>query len=219
MSVQPVIGILALQGNFAAHRTMLQTMQVRTILVKEPYQLKNIDGLIIPGGESTAILKQLDQDPGWETALTYIKKIRLPIFGTCAGLILLSKKVEPTQFSFGWLDIKILRNGYGRQIDSHIAYADFTFLEQSHPVAMPLIRAPKIIEIGPTVTPLIIKDDEIYLVEQAHLLAATFHPELTESTDVHEYFLKKVKKYLKVTFTKDNCETQEIINGCNYNLY
>lgn len=198
MLAKPLVGILALQGDFLSHCTMLKTLGVAVTLVKEPYQLQSINGLIIPGGESTAIIKQILQNTNWQLGFARIKEIQMPIFGTCAGLILLSKIVEPAQFSLGWLDISVLRNGYGRQINSHVIYADFILANQIHHIAMPLIRAPRIIKIGPQVTSLINKDNEIYLVEQENLLAATFHPEITEQTYIHQYFLQKIKSFILI---------------------
>ncbi len=196
-----IIGILALQGDFAAHSVMLKHLNVEPRLIKLPQQLASLDGLIIPGGESTTISKQITSNQAWLTAFADIHKKRLPIFSTCAGLILISKQIRPNQFSLGWLDIIVQRNGYGRQINSHFSKAAFTVHGREKIIEIPLIRAPKIISIGAEVIPLVQEQQQIYLVEQQHLLAATFHPELTKQTDIHSYFLEKVDKY---KFTRDD---------------
>lgn len=194
MTTKKIIGVLALQGNFVAHSKMLQRLNAEPKLIKLPQQLLSLDGLIIPGGESTTMIKQITSNESWLAAFNHLYKKRLPVFGTCAGLILMSKQVQPQQFSLDWLDITIQRNGYGRQIDSHFSTAMFTVHGREKRIEMPLIRAPKIISIGQTVTPLMQKENEIYLVEQQQLLAATFHPELTTQSDIHAYFLEKIVK-------------------------
>jgi len=186
------IGVLALQGNFAAHCAMLQSLNVATQLIKLPQQLQEVDGLIIPGGESTTMIKQILDQPNWQVALADFYQQRLPIFGTCAGLILLSKNVQPTQFNLGWLDITVLRNGYGCQLDSHVVTGKFAWDQKIEKVDMPLIRAPRIINIGVQVKPLITENDNIYMVEEGAIIATTFHPEMTKYTCIHQYFLDKV---------------------------
>ena len=150
--------------------------------------------MIIPGGESTTMIKQLLLQPAWQIELATLHKEKTPIFGTCAGLILLSKKVQPNQFNLGWLDIHVLRNGYGSQLDSHLLTANVKFNGKLIKIDMPLIRAPKIIKINKKVTPLISIKDNIYMVEEGAIIATTFHPEITSHTHIHEYFLDKTHR-------------------------
>ena len=194
MMAKKVIGVLALQGNFSAHSAMLQRLNAEVKLIKLPQQLSSLDGLIIPGGESTTMSKQITSSDAWLTAFNHLYEKRLPVFGTCAGLILMSKHIQPKQFNLHWLDMVVQRNGYGRQIDSHFSKATFVVHGKEKLIEMPLIRAPKILSIGQAVTPLIQEEKQIYLVEQQHLLAATFHPEMTKQIDIHAYFLEKITK-------------------------
>jgi pyridoxal 5'-phosphate synthase pdxT subunit len=182
------IGVLALQGDFDAHRRRLEELGAEVVLVKKPEQFDEIDGLIIPGGESSTFLKLLG-----EGGLAKLKEfVRLkPTFGTCAGAILLAAQVEnPQQAGLGALDITVRRNAYGRQIDSSIR--EGRFLDQ--PVEMVFIRAPKIERIGAGVDVIAtegMKKDPV-LVRKGKTLAATFHPELSDDRRIHQYFLDLV---------------------------
>ncbi len=185
---QPIIGVLALQGDFDAHRRRLEQLGAKVVLVKKPEQLDQIDGLIIPGGESSTLLKLLGE-AGFEKLKQFVQA--KPAFGTCAGAILLATEVEnPPQASLGALDITVRRNAYGRQIDSSIREGNF----ENHPIEMVFIRAPKIERIGKTVEVIATEGDkkDPVLVRQGKTLAATFHPELSEDPSVHKYFLKLV---------------------------
>ena len=192
-TAQPVIGILALQGAFDAHARMLQSLGASTVLVRNPEQLAFIDGLIIPGGESTTFLKHLER-AGFFAALADFTRTK-PTFGTCAGVILLAKTVlSPAQKSLEVLDVTIERNAYGRQNDSRILEAETTL--PGGPIEMVYIRAPRITAMGPDVEVLAEREGSPTLVRQGHLLAATFHPELSTDPRVHQLFLDLVKSAL-----------------------
>jgi 5'-phosphate synthase pdxT subunit len=183
------IGVLALQGDFDAHRQMLERLGVDVVMVRKPGQLGEIDGLIIPGGESSTFLKLLG-----EAGFTELKKFvtTKPTFGTCAGAIMLAKEVEnPSQQGTGASDIRVRRNAYGRQIESTILTSDCSL--PGGQMEMVYIRAPRIEEVGPGVEVLAKRDGHPVLVRQGNILAATFHPELTGDTRVHEEFLKLVR--------------------------
>lgn len=180
------IGVLALQGAFEAHAKTLESLGVKAKLVRTPAELKGLDGLIIPGGESTTFLKFLERDGFLDVLGTFVKTT--PTFGTCAGAILLAKEVHnPSQPSLGVLDITVERNAYGRQIDSAIL-SEQTKLPGG-PLEMVFIRAPRITHTGPGVETLATRDNFPVLVRQGHLLAATFHPELSHDARVHQIFL------------------------------
>ena len=180
------IGVLALQGDFDAHRRRLEELGAEVVLVKKPEQLDDIDGLVIPGGESGTFLKLLGQ-AGFEKLKQFART--KPTFGTCAGAILLASEVEnPTQAGLGVLDIGIRRNAYGRQVDSSIRQGK---LGES-PIEMVFIRAPKLGRIGPGVEVIATEGNDPVAVRQGKAMAATFHPELSEDTRVHQAFLDLV---------------------------
>lgn len=186
----PTIGILALQGAFDAHARMLQSLGAKTVFVRKPEQLAAIDGLVIPGGESTTFLKALERDNFFE-ALSGFVRVK-PTFGTCAGVILIASEVlNPAQKSIGALDVTVERNAYGRQNDSRILEAETKL--PGGPIEMVYIRAPRITRTGPAVETLAERDGSPTLVRQGHLLAATFHPELAHDTRVHQLFLQSVQ--------------------------
>ena len=185
----PTIGILALQGAFDAHARMLQSLGATTVLVRKPEQLAGIDGLIIPGGESTTFLKHLERAGFFQTLKAFAQA--KPTFGTCAGAILLAKHVlSPAQTSLEVLDITVERNAYGRQNDSRILEAQTSL--PGGPIEMVYIRAPRITAMGPGVEVLAEREGSPTLVRQGHLLAATFHPELSHDTRVHQLFVDAV---------------------------
>ncbi len=182
------IGILALQGDFDAHRKRLAELGAEAVLVRNPEQLEDIDGLIIPGGESSVFLRLLGER-GFKKLSEFV--LSKPTFGTCAGCILLARQIEnPAQAGVGALDITVRRNAYGRQIDSAILEGA-TKLEGG-PLEQVYIRAPRIERVGPEVEVLAERDGHPVLVRQGKLLAATFHPELSPDTRVHAEFLKLV---------------------------
>jgi 5'-phosphate synthase pdxT subunit len=186
------IGVLALQGDFDAHRQTLKSLGARTVLVRKPEELEGIDGLVIPGGESSTFLKFLEREGFLSKLRAFVSE--KPAFGTCAGAILLAKKVtNPPQESIGALDITVQRNAYGRQIDSSILAAPTKL--GGDPLEMVFIRAPRIEEVGKNVEVLAERDSHPVLVRQGKIMAATFHPELSKDTRVHEMFLDAVHRY------------------------
>jgi len=193
MSSKPLtIGILALQGAYEAHAKTLRTLGATPRLVRLPADLEGIDGLIMPGGESTTMLKFLERHDFFDTLKTFVRTT--PTFGTCAGAILLATDVEnPTQKSLAALDITVERNAYGRQIDSTILHADSKL--PGGPLEMVFIRAPRITRTGEAVETLATREANPVLVRQGHILAATFHPELSHDTRVHELFLNLVRHH------------------------
>lgn len=183
-----MIGVLAIQGDFAAHGKMLDKLSVTWCEVKNPHQLENIKGLIMPGGESSTILKFLT-DEGFINPLKEFSKRGGGIFGTCAGAILLAREVSnPPQESLGLIDISIERNGYGRQVDSFIDVADSEFFGKP-PLEIVFIRAPIVRCVGKDVEVLATNRGQPILLQQGKHLAATFHPELTNDVRVHQHFL------------------------------
>ena len=186
------IGVLALQGAYDAHARTLTSLGATPRLVRVPQELQDLDGLIMPGGESTTMLKFLDRSGFFDVLQTYVKST--PTFGTCAGAILLATNVEgPAQRSLGALDITVERNAYGRQIDSTILTAETTL--PGGPLEMVFIRAPRIRLTGPGVETLATRDGYPTLVRSGHIMAATFHPELSHDSRVHQLFLSLVRKH------------------------
>jgi 5'-phosphate synthase pdxT subunit len=190
------IGVLALQGDFDAHRRRLEQLGAEVVLVKKPEQLDEIDGLVIPGGESGTFLKLLGED-GFEKLKQFVRL--KPTFGTCAGAILLAAEVEnPKQAGLGAIDIRIRRNAYGRQLDSSIregqllpsSLNDKPNLDKPNlPLEMVFIRAPKIERVGAGVEVIATEGPDVVAVRQGRAMAATFHPELSEDTRIHQAFL------------------------------
>jgi len=191
---QPRIGVLAIQGDYAAHADALAEAGAIPVEVRKSEELHDLDGLIIPGGESTTMLKFLERRHLFEELKAFCQSH--PVFGTCAGAILLAREVRnPSQASLGVLDAVIERNAYGRQIDSSILFADTKL--QGEKLEMVFIRAPRIVETGPAVQVLAQRDGKPTLVRQGHLMAATFHPELTpDDRRVHKAFVDLVKSSL-----------------------
>jgi 5'-phosphate synthase pdxT subunit len=186
------IGVLALQGDYARHAQALNELGVEVVEVRKPEQLDQVDGLIIPGGESTTLLRLLD-DWAFVPALEKFHAADRPIFGTCAGAILLAREVEsPRQFSLGFIDIAVERNAYGRQRESFVGAGQATLEGRPAPLEMVFIRAPRIRRVGPGVETLARHGDEPVLTRQGSVLAGTFHPELTDDPAVHRYFCKMV---------------------------
>ena len=188
------IGVLALQGDFDLHAKALARCGVQAIEVRKPEQLADVDGLIIPGGESTTLLKLMDAW-GFVPALEKFHTEGRPIFGTCAGLILLARDVEnPSQFSLGLIDVGVERNAYGRQRESFEAHGTATIDGRATPVEMVFIRAPRIRRVGPAVDTLATWKDEPVMAREGSVLVATFHPELTDDPTVHDYFCAMVSR-------------------------
>jgi len=189
MSASPTIGVLALQGAYDIHAERLAELGASTRLVRTPEQLNGLDGLVIPGGESTTFLKHLERAGFYEVLDKFVRT--KPTFGTCAGCILLAKEVEnPPQRSFGVLDIAVERNAYGRQNDSAILNTETKL--PGGPMEMVFIRAPRISRIGEGIEVLAHRGDDPALIRKGSLLAATFHPELSKDVRVHQLFLDMV---------------------------
>jgi 5'-phosphate synthase pdxT subunit len=182
VSARTRIGVLALQGNFREHASMLRRLGAEPVEVRKPEQLDDLDGLIIPGGESTAIAR-LVHLYGLEDA---IRTFQRPVFGTCAGMILLDRR------HLGLLDLEVSRNAYGRQVASF--EADLELAGEDEPLRGVFIRAPRVAEAGPEVEVLAELDGEPVLLRQGRVLVAAFHPELTDDTRVHERFLDLVRE-------------------------
>jgi len=184
-------GVLALQGDFGAHKRRLEELGAAVVLVKKPEQLTDLGGLVIPGGESSTLLKFLE-DGNFLNQLREFVSTK-PTFGTCAGAILLSKEVEnPSQVSLGVLDIRVRRNGYGRQIDSFISVSSSQKLA-GEPLELVFIRAPQIVKVGEDVEVLATECGDPVLVRQGKVIASTFHPELTTDLRVHRLFMDMVR--------------------------
>ena len=187
------IGVLALQGDFGMHAKALARCGAEAVEIRKPEQLAGVDGLIMPGGESTTLLK-LMHEWGFVPALEKFHAEGRPIFGTCAGLILLARDVEnPRQFSLGLIDVGVERNAYGRQKESFEAHGTATLDGRTTPVEMVFIRAPRIRRVGGGVETLAAWRDEAVMARQGSVLVATFHPELTDDATVHEYFCEMVR--------------------------
>jgi 5'-phosphate synthase pdxT subunit len=189
------IGVLALQGDFEAHRRALERAGACGVEVRAAAQLNDLDGLILPGGETTTMLKLLGDESLFEPLAEFGR--RRPIFGTCAGAILLAAEVSnPPQPCLGLMDIGVERNSYGRQLDSHVARLEpeAAFARAAGPgeVEAVFIRAPRILRAGPGVEVYLRHRGDPVLVAQGPHLAATFHPELSDDPRIHRLFLERV---------------------------
>jgi len=189
------VGVLALQGDFAAHGAALERAGAEPVYVRDAEQLENLDGLVIPGGESTTMLKLMRYDGLFEPLTQFGR--RKPVFGTCAGAILLANQVSnPEQESMGLMDIAVERNAYGRQLDSRVVELEpnAQFQERTAPgnLEAVFIRAPIIRRVGAAANVLARYNGDPVLVEQGPHLVATFHPELAADSRVHKLFLEKL---------------------------
>lgn len=181
------VGVLALQGDFEAHRKAIEAAGGQAVEVRTAGQLANCDGLIIPGGESTTMLKLLEIEKLTEPLRQFAAA--KPVFGTCAGAILLATSVSrPAQESLKILDIDVERNAYGRQLDSRVAKID----TEAGPVEAVFIRAPKILRAGPETRVLARYHGDPVWVEQGRHMVTTFHPELSSSSAIHRRFLSQI---------------------------
>ncbi len=178
--MRPRVGVLAVQGNFREHAAMLRRLGADAVEVRKPEQLEGLDGLVVPGGESTTFIR-LMRLYGLDEA---VRSFTRPVFGTCAGMIVLDRN------HLGLIDIEVERNAYGRQVASF--EADLRLVDDERPLRGVFIRAPRVREVGPDVEVLAEHDGEPVLVRQGRFLAAAFHPELTEDTRVHERFLEEL---------------------------
>ena len=192
MNARVLVGVLALQGAFDAHARRLAELGVESRLVKDISDLDGLDGIILPGGESTTMSNLLVAS-GLGAVLTSRLHDGLPVFGTCAGMIMMAHTIHdgrPDQISFDAMDIKVRRNGYGRQNDSFEQDISITSLDS--PFHALFIRAPVIESMGSNVEVLASVDEHPVLVRQAHALASSFHPELVSDLRVHEIFLSMI---------------------------
>lgn len=187
-----MIGVLGLQGGYQAHGFLLQRIGADFCYVRRVDQLREISGLIIPGGESSALIKLMDLGCFWKPLKEFAKRGH-PILGTCAGMILLAREVRnPPQRSLGLIDIVVERNSYGRQIDSFESTGILHLNGRSHAIPMVFIRAPRIIQQGPKASVLGTLDGECVVVRQGLIVVAAFHPELTNDLSLHRHFLGMV---------------------------
>ena len=186
MSGRPRIGVLAVQGNFREHANMLRRLGATPVEVRKPEQLEALDGLVIPGGESTTFMR-LMRLYGLDQAL---RSFAGPVFGTCAGMIVLDRN------HLGLVDLEVARNAYGRQTSSF--EADLALAGEAAPLRGVFIRAPRVLDAGPEVEVLAAHDGDPVLARQGRFLVAAFHPELTEDTRVHELFLQEVQEAMSV---------------------
>ena len=178
------IAVLALQGDFAAHGRRLGQMGLDSFEARNPEELEGVSGLVVPGGESTTLWKFFESAP-WEDAIRRFAETGAPVLGTCAGAIILAREVtNPAQKGLGLIDISVERNAYGRQADSFVGNVDASGLGERLPAVF--IRAPKIRRVGPGVEVLATRESEPVLVRQGNVVAATFHPELTDDSTVHD---------------------------------
>jgi 5'-phosphate synthase pdxT subunit len=191
-NAQPRIGVLAVQGDFAAHAEVLQSLGAETVEVRTVADLESCDALVLPGGESTTQLQFLQEEGLFEAIKRFVANEQ-PVFGTCAGAILLATEVQhPKQESLGLMDMTVTRNAYGRQMASDVFFGSSKLEPTS--MEMVFIRAPIIEKVGRNVEVLAEYGGNPVLVQKGNLLAATFHPELTSDTTVHRHFLDLVKK-------------------------
>lgn len=187
------IGILALQGAFLEHQKMLESLGVKTFLVKTKEELKEIDGIILPGGESTAMGKLLREFNILEPLKRKIQD-GFPVFGTCSGMILLAKKISNNDtVHLGVMDIEVKRNAYGRQLGSFETFGEFKGIDKK--IKMVFIRAPYVEKVMNGVEILAVTNGNITAVREKNMLAVSFHPELTDDTALHTYFLEMVKNF------------------------
>lgn len=189
------IGVLDLQGAVSEHIRKLKQLEVEAIAVKTPEQLNNIDGLIIPGGESTAIGKLLKRYDFIQPIKEFSKQ-KKPIFGTCAGLVLVAKHIGEEESHLNLMDISVKRNGFGRQKDSFETKLSISGISQ--PIEAVFIRAPYILEVGDNVEVLATYDEKIVAAKQGHILVSSFHPELTEDLRFFQLFIDSVNESIFV---------------------
>ena len=190
-----IIGVSGIQGDFREHKWMIEKLGHETLVVRTPQELEKVDALIIPGGESTTMIRIMKRI-GLFDALKEKILNGFPVYGTCAGLIVLAKEIENyPQESLGVIDIKVMRNAYGRQVDSFDEMVEIKGFDK--PFKAVFIRAPRVDDWGPEVEVLSMLDNHPIMLRQKNVLVTSFHPELTDDTRVHEYFLRMVQEYKK----------------------
>jgi len=187
----PRIGVMALQGDFALHLASLARAGTEGVEVRRPDELADLDGLILPGGESTTLIRLLESS-GLDVAIRDFVAADRPVLATCAGLILLAREVlDPPQPSLGLLDVTVRRNAYGRQLDSFEANAPDPFDPAAPPLRLVFIRAPQIARMGPAVEPVLSHGGQVVMVRQGSILAAAFHPEMTDDPRIHAELIRR----------------------------
>lgn len=187
------IGILALQGGFELHAQMLAILGVDTVYVRKPDQLVSCHGLIIPGGESTTLMKLMREGGLFESISDFAAD--KPVFGTCAGLIMLAMdSINDNLVTLNLIDLSVERNAYGRQIDSFIDSVEIRINGEIDSFEGVFIRAPKIVAVGEGIDILGTHSDDVVLAENDQVFVATFHPELTNDVRIHQYFVGKIRK-------------------------
>lgn len=185
------IGILAIQGDFEKHKQAISKLGEEAVLVRTKAELDSCEGLIIPGGESTTLTNLLKKHGLWDEIRVFASA--RPIFGTCAGLIILAARVNKNHVqTLGLIDITVERNAYGRQVNSFIDDVEININGTEKHFEGVFIRAPRIVELGKGVVPLAHHNQDVVMAEQDNILVATFHPELTDDLLVHRYFVEKV---------------------------
>ena len=187
------IGILALQGGFELHAQMLAILGVDTVYVRKPDQLVSCHGLIIPGGESTTLMKLMREGGLFESISDFAAD--KPVFGACAGLIMLAMdSINDNLVTLNLIDLSVERNAYGRQIDSFIDSVEIRINGEIDSFEGVFIRAPKIVAVGEGIDILGTHSDDVVLAENDQVFVATFHPELTNDVRIHQYFVGKIRK-------------------------
>lgn len=190
-----IIGVSGIQGDFREHKWMIEKLGYETFVVRTPQELEKVDALIIPGGESTTMIRIMKRIGLFDVLKEKILN-GFPVYGTCAGLIVLAKEIENyPQESLGVIDIKVMRNAYGRQVDSFDEMVEIKGFNK--PFKAVFIRAPRVDEWGPEVEVLSMFDNHPIMLRQKNVLVTSFHPELTDDTRVHEYFLRMIQEYKK----------------------
>ncbi|MBY0371744.1 pyridoxal 5'-phosphate synthase glutaminase subunit PdxT [bacterium] len=211
MNARLQIGILALQGAVEPHARLLGRIGASPVYVRKPEQLSGLAGIILPGGESTAMIHLLKLNRLWEPLREFVQT--RPVLGVCAGAILLARKVtHPEQESLGAIDIEIARNAYGRQVDSFTAELKPGVAWEGTPIEGVFIRAPRIQKVGAGVDVLFEHKGEPVLVAQGRCLAGTFHPELTDSIAVHHYFITQCEAATPWTTASPNTSASLSVN-------
>jgi len=189
----PVMGVLALQGDYQKHQEILQSIGVSSREVRETDDFQKIDRLIIPGGESTVIIELLKRLKLEEAFVTFIRSH--PVWGTCAGMVLLASRVNDGSIvPYGAIDIALDRNGYGRQFFSKVVPSEIGLNGRREKLDLVFIRAPRVTEVGKGVTVLLTFGDDPVMLSQGHILVSSFHPELTSSVFLHNYFAREFVK-------------------------
>jgi 5'-phosphate synthase pdxT subunit len=189
------VGVLGIQGDIQEHLRIVENLGHRAIWIKNPEQLDSIQALIMPGGESTTMIRLMKVFSLWDRVKNKVHS-GMPVFATCAGMVILSESIEnyPHQETMGLLPVRIERNGYGRQVDSFETEIEIPYIENDRQLLAVFIRAPRIIGTHGSVDILATYKNDPVLVEYKNILAASFHPELTDDTRIHEYFLRKIGK-------------------------